>query len=132
MKAKIHLSAMNKLWVSLITSKKAPWGARKPEEKRRFYTSMPKHLAKCALVYEIGELNFRTNRKYESLKKYGTLECVVPGCCQLDTLDHAMQCYGYSTKYKEGSSPTAWFEYISALDLERFQKYKTSLIKYNN
>ena len=131
LKKKIYNSSMNKLYLSLLTSKKAPWAPRRDNEKRRFYHTLPKHQAKCALIYEIGELNFRTNRKQESLKKYGTLECVVPGCCQEDTLEHAKTCYGYDTKYRDDMSPQEWVTYLSDLDIERFRKYKTSLIKYN-
>ena len=121
---------MNNLWLSLITSKKAPWGPNRSEEKQRFYFTLPKHQAKCALLYEIGELNFRTNRKWESLKKFGTTECVVQGCGQEDTLDHAKECYGYDTKFRDDFSPMELVEYLSKLDLERFSKYKTSLIRH--
>ena len=130
LKKEIQRSSMNKLWISLIMSKKAPWGPNRNEEKQRFYFSLPKHQAKCALLFEIGELNFRANRRWESLKKFGTTECVVPGCVQEDTLIHAQECYGYTTKFKEGFSPMEWVEYLSNLDLERFSKYRTSLIKH--
>ena len=130
LKKKIFESSMNKVWLSLIMSKKAPWTPRRPEEKSRFYFSLPKHQAKCALLFETGELNFRTNRKYESLKEFGTLECVVPGCCQLDTLDHAKVCYGYSTVYRDNFSPHEWVQYLSDLDIERFRRYKTSLTRF--
>ena len=130
LKKSIFLSSMNKLWMSLITSKKAPWSPnRHGEEKTRFYFSLPKHQAKCALLYEIGELNFRANRRSESMRKFGTIECVVPGCGQDDTLSHAHECCGYSTKYREDFNPHEWVEYLSQLDLERFSKYKTSITR---
>ena len=130
LKKQIFESSMNKLWISIIMSKKAPWTPRRYEEKTRFYQTLPKHQAKCALLYEIGELNFRTNRKQESLKEFGTLECVVPGCCQLDTLEHAHLCHGYSTVYRDNFSPHEWVKYLSDLDLERFRKYHTSLTRF--
>ena len=128
LKKEIRRSSLNKVWISLITSKKAPWGPNRVEEKQRFYFTLPKHQAKCALLFEIGELNFRTNRKWEALKKFGTLECVVPGCGQDDTLEHIKTCYGYSTKYRDDFSPHEWVRYLSNIDLERFSKYKSSLI----
>ena len=75
-------------------------------------------------------MKFRANRKWESLKKYGTTECVVPGCGKEDTLEHAKECYGYTTQFKEEFSPLEWVEYLSKLDLERFAKYKTSITKH--
>ena len=130
LKKSIFLSSMNKLWMSLITSKKAPWSPnRHGEEKTRFYFSLPKHQARCALLYEIGELNFRAFKRSESMRKFGTIECVVPGCGQDDTLSHAHECYGYSTKYREDFNPYEWVEYLSQLDLERFSKYKASITR---
>ena len=129
LKKKITRSSLDKVWLSLITSKKAPYSVRR-EEKQRFYSTLPKHQAKLALLHEIGELNFRANRKWESLKKLGTIECLVPGCCQEDSLEHVQECYGYSTKFKDNFSPTEWIKYLSDLDLERFSKYKTSLTKW--
>ena len=130
LKKKIFEASMNKLWISLLMSKKAPWSPRRPEEKTRFYFSLPKHQAKCALLYETGELNFRTNRKQESLREFGTLECVVPSCCELDTLEHAKGCHGYSTQYRDNFSPLEWVKYLSDLDIERFSKYKTSFTRF--
>ena len=131
LKPQIYRESMNKLWVSLITSKKAPEAPRRDGEKDRFYHTLPKHQAKCALLYEAGELNFRTNRRNEALKKYGTLDCVVPGCGEPDTLEHIMECHGYSTKFKQGGSPHEWIEFLSTIDLERFKKYRTSLTRFN-
>ena len=132
LKAQIYKESMNKLWLSLLTSKKAPEAPRRDGEKDRFYHTLPRHQAKCALLHKAGELNFRANRRNESMKRYGTIECVVPGCGQPDTLQHAMECYGYVTKFKEGGSPHEWVEFLSELDLERFKKYKTSLTRFNN
>ena len=95
-----------------------------------FYATLPKHQAKLALLHEIGELNFRANRKWESIKKLGTIECLVPGCGQEDSLEHVQECYGYSTKFKDNFSPMEWIEYLNNLDLERFSKYKTSLTRW--
>ena len=131
LKKQIYKSSMDKLWLSLLSSKKAPWAPRREGEKDRFYHTLPKHQAKCTLLYEAGELNFRANRKYESLKRYGSIECVVPGCHQDDTLEHALECYGYSTKFKEGGSPHEWAKFLSDLDVERFRKYRTSLTRFN-
>ena len=130
LKREIMRSSMNKLWISLIISKKAPWGPNRNDEKQRFYFTLPKHQAKCALLYEIGELNFRSNRKWESLKKIGTIECLVPGCGQDDSLEHVKQCHGYSTKFRDDFSPMELVEYLSQLDNERFTRYRTSITRH--
>ena len=129
LKKRIFRSSMDKVWLSLITSKKAPLSTRK-EEKMSSYATLPKHQAKLTLLHEIGELNFRANRKWESIKKLGTIECLVPGCCQEDSLQHVQECYGCSTKFKDSFSPLEWIEYLSNLDMERFSKFKTSLTRW--
>ena len=103
---------------------------RREDCTQRFYSSLPKNKAKLALLMEVGELNFRTNRKWESLKKFGSTECVVQGCGQEDTLDHVKECYGYDTKFKDDFSPMEWVDYLSKLDNERFSKYRTSLTRH--
>ena len=50
LKKQIYKSSMNKLWLSLLTSKKAPWGPSSAQEKGRFYFTLPRHQAKCALL----------------------------------------------------------------------------------
>ena len=126
----IWLSSMNKLWWALLRSKKAPYHVRKIEEKRKFYFSLAKHKAKIALYYDIGELNFRSNRRHESHKKYGGVQCVVPGCVENDTLEHIQVCHGYITRFKDDGDPNTWIEYLCEADRERFSKYRTSLIDF--
>ena len=101
------------------------------DEKRKFYFSLPRHQARLALGYDTGELNFRANRRHESLARYGTTECWVPGCCQQDNLEHVKQCYGYSAKLKESGDPMDLVLYLNELDIERFKKFKTSLVHYD-
>ena len=130
LKREIWLSSMNKLWWALLRSKKAPYHVRNIEEKRKFYFEMAKHKAKIALCYDIGELNVRSNRRHESVKKYGGIQCVVPGCVQDDTLDHIQECYGYTSKFIDDGDPNTWVEYLCNVDRERFAKYRTSLIDF--
>ena len=130
LKKKIWTSSMNKLWWALLKSKKAPFHIRNLEEKRQFYFTLPKHQAKIALYYDIGELNLRSNRRHESCKKYGGIQCVVPGCVEDDTLKHLQECHGYSSKFVDDGLPETWIKYLCQIDRERFQKYKTSLIDF--
>ena len=65
------------------------------------------------------------------MAKYGTIECWVPGCCQLDNLEHVKNCYGYSARLVDDGDPMKVITYLNELDLERFRKFKTSLTNFN-
>lgn len=67
LKKMIWRGSMSKLWKSLLNSKKAPYHPRNLEEKSKFYFSLPRHMARLALGHDTGELNFRANRRNESI-----------------------------------------------------------------
>ena len=114
LKKAIFTSSMNKLWISLIKSKKAPWAPnRHGEEKSRFYYTLPKHQAKVALLYEIGELNFRADKKAEAMRKHGTIQCVVPGCVQ-------------GKKFRIGTNSKAYLDKIPNTVLGKYCPFLTS------
>ena len=79
---------------------------------------------------EVGELNFRKNRKYEALKKYGSTQCLEPACMEDDTLEHMNQCFGYQTKLKDDAGPYEIIEYLVELDQERMRKFRRSLLNH--
>ena len=103
---------------------------RRDDLTPRYYSNLPKNKAKLALLMEIGELNFRRNRKYESMKKYGSVACLEPSCHEDDTLQHVNTCHGYSARLKDDAGPYEIIEYLVELENERFRKYRRSLLNH--
>ena len=103
---------------------------RRDDCTQRFYSNLPKNKAKLALLMEVGELNFRTNRKYEALKKYGSTNCLVPACLEPDSLSHVNSCHGYSSRLKDDAGPYQVIEYLTELEEERCKKFNKSLLNH--
>ena len=82
------------------------------------------------MSHNIGELNFKENKKNEMARKYGGLNCFA-GCDEIDNLKHAMECERYDVKARnfnlDGTDEKLAI-YLSALDTERFRKYECPLI----
>ena len=70
----------------------------------------------------IGELNFLTNRKGESMKKWGSTHCYTKVCGGEDSLEHVSQCFGYQTTPSGVPTEEAQAEYLVALNKERMEK----------
>ena len=79
---------------------------------------------------EVGELNFRRNRRYEAMKKYGSVECLEPACRENDTLEHANKCFGYQARLKDEAGPYEIIQYLVELDSERMRKFNRSLMNH--
>ena len=92
--------------------------------------NLPKIKAKLMLCYEVGELNFRRSRRNEAMKKYGSVECLVPFCKEDDSLSHVQVCPGYTAKVKDGASPYEFIDYLAELELERNKRFNRSLINF--
>ena len=75
-KNQITRKVLDNLWVSHLVAKKPPAMIRRDDLTLRFYSNLPKNKAKLALSLDVGELNFRRNRKYEAMKKYGSISCL--------------------------------------------------------
>ena len=129
-KKQVERKELDRLWVSHLMAKKPPPMTRRDDLTPRYYSNLPKHKAKLALLMEIGELNFRRNRKYEAMKKYGSVECLEPSCHEEDTLEHVNTCHGYSSRLKDDAGPYEIIEYLVSLDEERFRKYRRSLVNH--
>ena len=88
--------------------------------------------AKLALCYQSGALNFKESRKSEYMKAHGSIDCLVRGCCQTDSLKHVGECYGYKTKPVKGGNHEQWYEYLLNLEEERVKLFgaKYSLLNF--
>ena len=123
---------MNVLWLENINNPAMPWLKRKVDLSSPSYEQESKLLAKLALCYEIGSLNLKKSRKHEYLKSQGSLDCLVPGCCQQDSLQHIIDCYGYSEKPVKGGNYEDWYQFLVRIEGERVKKFgaKYSLINF--
>ena len=126
----VQRRALDKLWVAHLTAKKPPSMIRREDCTQRFYSSLPKNKAKLALLMEVGELNFRSNRKYEAMKKYGSVNCLVPACLEPDSLSHVNTCHGYTSRLKDDAGPYQIIEYLLELETERCRKFNKSLLNH--
>ena len=64
------------------------------------------------------------------MKKYGSVECLVPFCKEDDSLSHVQVCPGYTAKVKDGAGPYEFIDYLSELELERNKRFNRSLINF--
>ena len=128
--AQVNIKCLDKLWVSHLLAKKPPPMTRRENCSLRFYSNLPKNKAKLALLHDVGELNFRRNRKYEAMKKYGSVECLVPACGGEDSLEHVKQCFGYYTRWRDDAGPYDIIEYLVALEYERAGRFNRSLLNH--
>ena len=131
-KEKIKRKAMGELWQAHIFAKKPPITNIREDCKSRFYFELPKNKAKLMLCYEIGELNFRVNRKNEAKKKYGGTQCLVKGCVEEDSWQHVQECHGYTSRLKKGWGPYDLINYMVELENERNRKHNRSLINFRS
>ena len=128
--AQINIKCLDRLWLSHLMAKKPPPMTRRENCGLKFYSNLPKNKAKLALLYDVGELNFRRGRKYEAMKKYGSVSCLVPACNGTDELGHVNQCFGYRSRLREDAGPYDIIEYLLELETERFVKFNRSLLNH--
>ena len=119
--------AMNKLWQSTMTSRKAVTRWTPEKTSNRGYFELGRLEAKLMLAWRVGELNFLTNRRKESLKNLGSTECLVRVCGGEDTLEHVSECFGYQARLG-GQSEADHASYLRELHKERTKKYNKPLI----
>ena len=130
---RVETRAFNRLWIKCIEAKKPPLAARREDGRGRHYSELPVNKAKLMLCFEVGDLNFRKNRKQESLKKYGSYECLVPFCREDDCFDHVRKCRGYTASLtKDDPEPMEIIEYLTELEEERVKRFKRSLINFKS
>ena len=127
---RINKVVLDRLWLSHLMAKKPPFMVRREDLSLRFYSHLPKNKAKLALLMEVGELNFRASRKYEAMKKYGSIQCLEPACTGDDEFEHVKTCFGYKARLKEEAGPYEIIEYLVELDTERMRKFRKSLMNH--
>ena len=128
---RIETRVFNRLWIKCIEAKKPPLAARREDGRGRHYAELPVNSAKLMLCYEVGDLNFRKNRKNEAMKRYGSIECLVPFCGEDDCFEHVRRCQGYTARLdKEDPEPMEIIEYLTKLEDERVKRFKRSLINF--
>ena len=116
-----------------LCSKSAPYHHLRPGKGQKEYFTFTKEKAKLALAYDVGCLNLRGNRRVESMKKYGSVSCLVPGCTGKDTLRHVMyECQGYKVKQKHDGTAEDFVDTLYDLNQDRWQRFRTSLINWSS
>ena len=116
-----------------LCSKSAPYHHLRPGKRYLEYFTFPKEKAKLALAYDVGCLNLRGNRRAESLNKFGTILCLIPGCTGSDTLDHILySCQGCSIKLKDNGVAEEFIETLFSINQERFTRFGTSMVNWKH
>ena len=129
-KEKIHSFSRIRVLIDSLGAKSAPFHHINP--KPRDYLTDSKERAKLALCYDVGCLNFRGHRKRESIKKYGSYQCHVPGCTGDDTLHHVVyECQGYSIKLKDNGISKECIDSLFELNKVRKARFRTSMINWS-
>ena len=122
-----------KTLVESLSSKSAPYHHLRTERQQREYFTYTKEKAKLALAYDVGCLNLRGNRKAESLKKFGSIACLVPGCTGLDTLEHVMEnCQGYAINYKDKGIAEEFIDLLYSINQTRWTRFGTSMVDWRS
>ena len=116
-----------------LSSKSAPYHHLRTERRQREYFTYTMEKAKLALAYDVGCLNFRGHRRIESMKKFGSIACLIPGCTGKDTLHHVWnECQGYSVKYKDKGVMEEFVEALFSLNRERWTRFGTSMVNWGS
>ena len=128
-KENVWLKARKELWKNTVRNKRIPIVPEFRKKKKNYWT-FPKREARLIMSHNIGELNFKVNKKQESLKKYGNLNCIA-GCDEVDSYDHVKQCARYYTQaknYELDGTDEKLAQYLVDLDNERFKRYAHPLV----
>ena len=135
LKEKIEDRLRREVLIESLQSKSAPLHMiRNKSNQNREYFTMPKDRARLGLAFEVGCLNLKANRRIESMKKFGTTQCVIPACTGSDSLLHIMEeCQGYSTpRYKDQGVCEEFIDYLYSVNRERISRFKTSMVNWGS
>ena len=129
----VKREATTRGWLSLRTSSKVLMRWRPEKKSDRPFFSFNRLESKLILALQIGELNFLTNRKNESLKDLGSTMCYVKVCGGEDSLDHVSTCFGYESKPPgAGATDREIADYLVELNKERNKKFQSPLVLIRN
>ena len=124
------------VWKEALKNKRVPISFSHLKQGRP-YMLLPKYESRLYFAYRIGELQFKENRRGEYKKRFGNTNCFADGCSQPDTLEHALACKGYMTKWNKDPSWIFWedldnikifVEYLKKLDGERARFFYLPLL----
>ena len=88
---------------------------------------LSKYEARLFFTYRIGELQFKSYRKGEFIKKYGNVQCFERGCIEEDTLEHVMRCQDYDIRYRQTMTHDSDY-----LQIKTFVQYLVELDGYRS
>ena len=136
-KLKRHIDSVmrSKVLAETLSSNSAPKHYMKVKESgMKEYFTMSKDRAMLGLAYEVGCLNLRAHRRAESLKKFGTVQCIIPACTGRDSLDHILnECQGYLSKpNKDNGVLSDFIDYLFRLNRERITRFGTSMVNWKS
>ena len=117
------------LWKRTIKNKRLP-AIPEIRKKTKLYWTLPKREARLIMSHNIGELNFKENKKNEMKRKFGDIKCFA-GCDEIDSFQHVKECERYTVKaknYNLDGTDEKLAKYLADLDSERFKKYACPLV----
>ena len=130
MKKLIWKKAREDLWLAVLKERRVPY-QDSAEKSKKDYWAFNKRKSSLIFAYKVGNLDFRDDKKGESLRKFGSTACIVPHCPGIDNLAHVRECYGYKTKpgkYAFKGNEEELGDYLDALDAERFGVFRAPLM----
>ena len=133
LKKKIWEVARARLWEVVLKDRRVPYHDD-PRKYKKSYWQMSKRKALLVFGYQIGNLDFRNNKRRESVRKFGGVNCLIPHCEGIDEIDHVKSCQGYKTKpgkYAFSGNDEELAEYLDNLDNERFSICREPLLFRN-
>ena len=135
LKIRIDSKIKSKVLTESLSCNSAPLHYMRDKKSAvRDYFTMTKDRAMLGLSYDVGCLNLRANRRAESIKKFGSTQCLVPACTGQDSLQHIIyECQGYETKVvKDKGISSEFIDYLFKLNRERIVKYRTSMVNWKS
>ncbi len=134
LKTEIENAIKHKVLIETFKAKSAPFHHIPITNKYREYFEASKERSMLGLAYDVGCLNLRGHRKSESMKRFGSYQCLIPGCTGEDMLQHIMtDCQGYLTKrYKNEGNSSEFIDYLFKLNEIRKTRFTTSMINWKS
>ncbi len=130
----IENAIKRKVLIETFKAKSAPFHHISTTNKYREYFEASKERSMLGFAYDVGCLNLHGHRKSESMKRFGSYQCLIPGCTGEDTLQHIMtDCQGYLTKrYKNNGNSSEFIDYLFKLNDIRKTRFTTSMINWKS
>ena len=127
---KVGFIGMEEVWNESRSSKKIPLHINFSKARKPYFGNPNKMEAKLEFFYQVGELNFKTNRRREAEAKFGGVLCYIKGCSGLDNLGHCLRCPGYKTRpvVHEDGTPGSLGHLLLTLHHERMKNLNAPLI----